>query len=169
MLSSSLSTTHGFHSVYSTQIIVDDHADIAKCTVHLLHIFPPRVFVDPYELLNHKDFYTFRLSGTSNLELPVMAVGPEGSALLLNILFPRAFHGTQNVTVDVPLHIRYGEPAQPRSPKTSDDGTVKVPWPTAFWACPSSCKFHLATWLAATHGQVKHLDLLIHSPACQPT
>lgn len=138
-LSSFLATKSGFHTTFTSQIIVDD-PDLTKCTLHLLHILPPRVFVDPYELANYKKFYTFRLWGASPLELPVIAVASNGSVLLLNILLPN--HSTclpQNITLDVPLHIRYGESVQSN---TSDVGPVEVPWPTGFWACPLSRTFY---------------------------
>lgn len=135
MLSSSLSTKQGFHSTYTTHIIVDDPADLAGCALHLVYNFPPRIFVDPYELAIYKDSYTHRLSGTSNLELPVMAVNPKGSALLLYVkAFPP---GSPNVTVDVPIHVRYGELVLSNS--SSDDSSVEVPWPIGFWACPLLC------------------------------
>jgi len=160
MLSSSLTTRHGFHTTYSTHIIVNNPADLARCTCHLLHILPPRVFVDPYELANYRDFYTIKLSGYSNLELPVTAVDPKGSALLLNILLPKT--GMQNMTVDVPLHLRYGKPVQ------VDDGSVKVPLPTGFWTCPSSCTFYLRCFgLLCLTTELKHLNLHMHSQACQ--
>ena len=149
MLSSSLTTHRGFHSIYSTQIILNDTVDFATCTLHLLYILPPRIFVDAYELANRRDLYSFRLSGISNLELPVTEVNPEGSALLLNVLLPRPSpHGTQKVTVDIPLHLRYGETAQS---KASDDGTIKVSWPTGFWACPLFGKFYHTARFAIAH------------------
>jgi len=163
MLSSSLTTRHGFHTTYSTHIIANDPADLARCTCHLLHILPPRVFVDPYELANYRDFYTIKLSGNLNLELPVTAVDSKGSALLLNVLLPMT--GMQNVTVDVPLHLRYGEPVQLDA---WDDGSVKVPLPTGFWVCPSSCTSYPCYFgLLCLTTELKHLNLHVRSQACQ--
>jgi GPI mannosyltransferase 1 subunit X len=139
-LSSFLSTKCGFHTTFTSQIIVDDSPELTKCTLYLLHILPPRVFVDPYELANYKNFYTFRLWGTSPSELPVIAVPSNGSVLLLNVSLPK--HSPclpQNITLDVPLHIRYGESVQLN---TSDVGPMEVPWPIGFWACPSSRTFY---------------------------
>lgn len=142
MLSSTLSTKSGFHTTYSTQISLTESKNlIPRCTVRLFYILPPRIIVDPYELANYKKSFTFSLSGTSNLELPVMAVNSNGSALLLNISLPKNFPlETQTVTIEVPLHVRYGEPLQSSK---SDDGSVQLSWPTGFWTCPSSCKFHI--------------------------
>jgi hypothetical protein len=145
MLSSSLTTTYGFHTTCSTHIIINDRADLRRCTCHLLYILPPRVFVDPYELANYRDFYTIKLSGNSNLELPVAAVDSKGSVLLLNVLLPKT--GMQNVTVDVPLHLRYGEPVQP----DAWDGSVKVPLPTGFWVCPSCTYVLLMFWSVVSY------------------
>lgn len=141
MLSSTLSTKFGFHTTYSTQISVTEPERLSRCTVHLFYILPSRIIVDPYELANYKESYTFNLSGTSNLELPVTGINSGGLALLLNILLPTISpDDVQNVIIDVPLHVRYGEPLQ-RS--KSNDGTVPLPWPIEFWSCPSSCKLYL--------------------------
>jgi len=166
MLSSSLSTIHGFHTTYSTQITTNHLADLARCTCYLLHILPPRIFVDPHELANHRDFYTFRLSDKSNSELPVTAVDSKNSALLLDVLLPKIFlPGTQNVTVDVPLHVRYGQPVQLDA---WDDGSVEVPWPTGFWVCPSSCtSYHATLVCCASQSSLKHLDLPMRYRGCQ--
>jgi hypothetical protein len=165
MLSSSLSTKHGFHTTFSTQIIMNDRAKLANCSINLLHILPARVFVDPYELANYKKFYRFRLSGTSHLELPVTAVASDGSVLLLGVLLPKTFpYTTQHLTVDVPLHVRYGKVI---TSNTSDDKSVEVPWPTGFWACPLSCKSYHATLVWCDLKSVKHLYLRMQSQTCQ--
>lgn len=133
--SSFLSTNHGFHTTSTTRIVLDDDQEkLHLCSLYLLYILSPRIFIDPYELQNYKDAYTFRHWGTSNLELPVTAVNPDDAILLLNISLPTsAPSSTVNVTLDVPLHIRYGKSAKSSEPSDID---VTIPGPSSFWACP---------------------------------
>lgn len=134
LLSTSLTSRNGFHTTFSSEITVHNPADIEDCSLHILHILPPRIFVDPYELANYNNFYTFKIWGTSNLELPVTVVGSEGSAVLLDVVLSKTLEsGQRTLVVDVPLHVRYGSLDQPVA--------LEVPGPTCFWACPLSCKF----------------------------
>src|ERR1700721_1194431 len=128
-LRSSLEPAQGFHRTFTTTITTSSES---SCSLHLYHKLPPIVFVDPYELAHYQDAYTFRQWGTSNLELPVSAVSPEGSAVLLNVTLPS---GNSNATVQLPVHFRYPRPAPPGTDGYCEE---EIPWPIAFMACPCS-------------------------------
>lgn len=109
-----------------------------NCSLHLSYTLPPLVFVDQYELIHYKHSYTFRHAGTSNLELPVIAVDPGGLSLLLDVFMPEEMEMESDsiiIDVKVPLHMRYGEPAS-----AGGFAEAKMPCPLAFFACPRSCK-----------------------------
>ena len=131
LFSSSLSRNHGFHTTSNTRITLDDQEMLTACSLHLLYTLPARSFIDPYELQNYKDIYTFKYWGTSSLELPVTAVDPNDAVLLLNISLP--ISTPFNVTLDVPLHIRYGQSSKSLEPSDID---VKIPVASGFWTCP---------------------------------
>ncbi|KAG7451437.1 uncharacterized protein BT62DRAFT_927143 [Guyanagaster necrorhizus] len=76
-----------------------------SCYLYLLLTLPPLVFVDPYELANYKDSYTFHHAGPSNLELPVSAIGPDNSHVLVNVSHKAVTEGA----LQIPLHLRYGQ------------------------------------------------------------
>lgn len=129
-LSAFLEPTQGFHASFITHINVTRAAYSPSCSLHLYFKLSPAIFVDPYELSHHQKSYSFRHTGTSNLELPVVAVDAGGSALLLNV---NEF--VDNVVVKVPVHMRYGEPQ-----RAATYDTVEIPWPVGFVACPGSCE-----------------------------
>ena len=136
-LVSSLHPKDGFHTTYTTQISITQLSALQNCSLHLYYTLPPLIFIDPYELVHHQHSYDFKHWGTSNLELPVTAVNLEGSALLLDVSFPDDA-SVDVVEVRVPLHMRYGEPAQSTR---SGHQTAEIPWPVGFLACPSACEF----------------------------
>jgi hypothetical protein len=130
-MSSTLSTTNGFHTTWTTAVKLARDADKAgDCSLYVLYDLPPHVFVDPYELANYRDSYTFQLSGTRNLELPVIALHSPGSNLLLNVSLG-SMSESGDVSVDVPLHLRYGKPG------SLDYHQERIPSPTAYIACPA--------------------------------
>jgi hypothetical protein len=128
---SSLSTTEGFHTTWTTTVNLARDADKAgNCSLFVLYHLPPHIFVDPYELANFKDSYTFQLSCIQNLELPVTALLSPGSNLLLNVSLESMSESGDDVSVDVPLHLRYGKPG------SLDYHQERIPSPTAYIACP---------------------------------
>lgn len=128
-LISSISPKDGFHPTSTTRIHLP-HFE-SNCSLHLYFSLQPLIFVDPYELAHHEQFYTFKHWGTSNIELPVSAVDEGGSAVLLDIYFPE---GAKEVEVALPLHLRYGNPAKASS---SGHQSVEMAWPKGFLACQS--------------------------------
>jgi phosphatidylinositol glycan class X len=126
-----LEPKHGFHRSYKTTIALSGKALAQECSLHLFYGLPPHIFVDPYELAHHANSYTFERWGTSNLELPMTAVSSEGSAVLLNVTRPKkvAEFDSLNIAVQVPMHLRYGEPY------VGGYHREHVPWPKGFLAC----------------------------------
>ncbi|RDB25542.1 Protein pbn1 [Hypsizygus marmoreus] len=110
-LLSSVSPKDGFHPTSTTKICLDDMELLSKsnCSLHLYYALPPLIFVDPYELAHHEDFYTFRHWGISNLELPISALPRISSSVLLDVKIPK---NTAEFEVQLPLHLRYGDPAK---------------------------------------------------------
>ncbi|KAJ7113376.1 PIG-X [Mycena epipterygia] len=126
---SALDRAHSFHPTLSVKIEVPL---IYPCALHLYCVLPPLIFIDPYELANYHDSYTFHHAGISNLELPFAAINNTRSSLLLTIHVPR--HGGA-VSVEVPLHVRYGTTSANRSLKFQ---TTELHRPSLFLACPNS-------------------------------
>ncbi|KAJ7255875.1 hypothetical protein B0H12DRAFT_1113255 [Mycena haematopus] len=89
MQSSSLLHSPSFHPILKTSISAPGHEN---CTLNLHYELPPMIFVDPYELSNRADAYSFKYAGPSNLELPVFALSGDGdeknAVLLLTISHP---------------------------------------------------------------------------------
>ncbi|KII88853.1 hypothetical protein PLICRDRAFT_91349 [Plicaturopsis crispa FD-325 SS-3] len=133
-LAISLSSNRGFHTSFTSRILVNEPSWLQNCSLHLLFDLPPLLFVDPYELALRAAQYSFSLHGSTNLELPVSAVDPNGSSVLLSLATPLG-NTPLNVTVDLPLHARYGEPAPDDA---SGYYTVDVPVPTVLGACRAS-------------------------------
>jgi len=137
VLTSSLSSTSGFHTAYKTRINPPHPSSLANCSVHLIYSLPPQIFFDPYELVHYRHLYTFSHWGTANLELPSAAVDAGGSVLLLNLTLLAAADTILDETeVEVPLHARYGEP------ESLGYYTAEIPRPEGFLACPSSYSAH---------------------------
>jgi hypothetical protein len=128
ILSAELHPKRGFHTTYTTQISISPI--LSNCTIHLLYVLPPNIFVDPYELTHRNAIYTFQYSTKPDLELPVTALHMNGSALLLNVSLPEDM--PLNITVEVPMHARYGQLATRREPEFF---TAVIPWPSGFWLC----------------------------------
>lgn len=122
-LSSTIHPSYGFHPTVTTSF----HGISVEplCSLFLLLTLPPLVFVDPYELANYKDSYTFRHAGPSNLELPVSAIGPSNSHVFVNV----SRRAVKEGSLQIPLHLRYGE--------ASIDGfqTVDVSVPEGYVIC----------------------------------
>ncbi|KDQ60546.1 hypothetical protein JAAARDRAFT_31507 [Jaapia argillacea MUCL 33604] len=131
--SSSLHPGRSFHSTSSTKIVSSSSPLHRNCTLHLILTLPSDVFVDPYELALHRQYYGFKLNGRVELELPVVALDSDASTLLLNISLDDAPHSEWiNVTVNVPLHARYPDVW---ARDKLEHHVVSLPWPTVFWAC----------------------------------
>lgn len=100
--------------------IANDVPSGLDCDLYALLELGPDVFVDPYELEQQHWLW-----GTNDLELPVAAVDPRGSVLLLNL----TRHAPSSLSV--PLHARYPLPSEAKH-------IVRVPQPSFFWACDTA-------------------------------
>ncbi|THH13811.1 hypothetical protein EW146_g6448 [Bondarzewia mesenterica] len=145
-VSSTLSSVQGFHTTLSSRITSERPP---SCSLHLYQELPNYLFVDPYELDHYSDSYSFELSGPSNLEAPVFTVNDD-STLLLNLSLPVASSQSLNLTVDIPLHLRYGRPAKRGESAGHHLVAVTVPAPVAFWACTDPRVF-FKEWFPAPH------------------
>ena len=140
--------SQGFHPVSSNVVHFSaSPSSLAKCSFHLYFKLPPLLFVDPHELAQRNNTYTFDHWGSRDLEKPVHAL-PEterSSDVLLNVRLPpgiadddsRPFETgsvSWNMTVDLPMHLRYGVPATVSSTAKSYDH-VQVDTPIAFLLC----------------------------------
>lgn len=144
MSSSSLTTTHGFHSVLRTRI--SSVPPTEGCSLHFTLDFSPYILVDPYELAL-LDPHSFKFWGSSNLELPVKAVHSSQSVLLVNV----SLLDLPDVHVNLPLHMRYATPEQGG---LLEFHAVDIPWPLVFWACPRAGNQALETFVEIFHSYV---------------
>ncbi|KAJ7503213.1 PIG-X [Mycena galericulata] len=116
----------------SIETTIEIQTDLHACSLHLYHPLPPLIFVDPYELANFQDSYTFQHVGLSNLELPLAAIHQSESAILLNIPLPP---GGAPIRVELPLHVRYGAASAARYQVT------ELEMPFIFLSCPKSIPY----------------------------
>ncbi|KAF9228650.1 hypothetical protein BS17DRAFT_772296 [Gyrodon lividus] len=126
IISHSLDPHHGLHSTLSTNIGLDYPAP--DCSVFALYTLPPSIIIDRYELIDRH--LSFEFWGESNLELPVFAVNQISNSLLLLNATPTDSR-SKEVSVDIPVHARYGIPGRDRQ-------SIEIFPPTCFWACPPS-------------------------------
>ena len=134
-LTSSIYPAYGYHRTSLTRILYTDLellGHTTNCTLHLHFTLPPLIFIDPYELANYEESYTFRHWGTPNLELPVTAVPQESASLLLTV---KTIQSDVELEVKLPFHVRYGDVT--RASSTGYEST-EIERPTGFLACPRS-------------------------------
>ncbi|KAI0653225.1 PIG-X [Cubamyces menziesii] len=110
---SSSTSSQGFHFTVSTTITIPDTLDISHSRLHVVYDLDPHVYADLYELAQRPGYSSF-LWGTSDLEKPVSAVPSNNSVLLLTADTSRLV-APANITLDVPLHARYGRPVASRT------------------------------------------------------
>ena len=141
-ITTNISTSQGFHPV-STNIIHFTGSSPAQCSLHLYFRLPPLLFVDPHELAQRNSIYTFNHWGSRDLEKPVHALpdAERDSDILLNVRLPRSAEAPMwNMTVELPMHLRYGVPAPVSSISGSEKPYehVRVDTPIAFMLCKTS-------------------------------
>ncbi|KAI9507423.1 PIG-X [Russula earlei] len=140
LLSATLAPTKGFHTTSTTRFAIRSPRP-RSCTLYLYFTLPAQLFVDPYELAHRRAYYTFERFGGGNLEAPVFAHGAGGpSGLLLDVIVPESVNDDEadegdgrTLSVEVPLHARYGVPKAKMEGELIDE--VVFPPPEAFWAC----------------------------------
>jgi hypothetical protein len=152
-ITTNIHPSQGFHPVSSNVVhFSTGSSSLVQCSFHLYFKLPPLLFVDPHELAQRNNTYTFNHWGSRDLEKPVHAL-PEaerGSDVLLNVrLSPPSIDDDRkpfveetgsvswSMTVDLPMHLRYGVPSPISS--TSKAGKsydhVHVDTPIAFLLC----------------------------------
>ncbi|KAL1947498.1 hypothetical protein VTO73DRAFT_13222 [Trametes versicolor] len=100
----------GSHFTLSTTVSIPDPAYLEGRTLHVVYDLDPHVYADQYELAQRPG-YSSVLWGTADLEKPVSAVDADGSVLLLTADASQLSLGqAANITLEVPLHARYGRP-----------------------------------------------------------
>lgn len=112
-----------------------------SCALHAYWTLPSSIFIDRYQFsdplfLASQNLVALRsLSGDDDLEAPDWILHRWGSAALFELAHPENAHGdSANWTVTIPTHLRYLAGPQ-ISTDAPDQATVKLPWPTVFWAC----------------------------------
>lgn len=119
----------------------DDGDDVvaSSCRLHAYLTLPRHIFADKYQLSDPLFLASKNLTALHHttqpvdLEAPDYAVSTWGSAILVELAPPaepkQTRASTQDWTAEIPLHLRYLQPA--------DDGyrDVDVPYPAVFWAC----------------------------------
>jgi hypothetical protein len=132
LLSSTLTSSKGFHTTSITRLALRGSQLLRSCTPHLYFTLPAQLFADPYELDHRRAFYTFQRFGGGDLEAPVFAAGAGGpSGLLLDLAVPEGGNDESVLSIEVPLHARYGVPKTEGEPIDE----ILLPPPEAFWAC----------------------------------
>lgn len=127
-LATSIHPQEGSHPTLTTKINLGTFL-AHNCSLLLYQRLPPLVFIDPYELTNHQEFFTFVRWATTSLELPVTAVSQDDFDLLLDVNIPP---DASELKVNLPLHLRYGDPTK----STSGYQMTGLDWPKGFLACP---------------------------------
>jgi hypothetical protein len=118
--------TQGFHLTSSTRIS-NFTIPLKTCFTALLQLVPPDFIVDEYELdQRHKEGYgpLCHVVGEKDLELPVEAVGNRSALVLAE------FSVQPEVTLDIPLHLRYARPQQ-----GVEVVKLELPWPWVVAVC----------------------------------
>jgi hypothetical protein len=175
-LVSSLSPTRGFHPTSTSTIYFAGSSSqstanaYSSCHIYLYYNLPSLVYIDTHELAQRSKHYGYTYWGTRDLEKPVYALPPEESSgeVLVRVKVPEQLWehripddrwewedemepgqgGGWKVTVEVPMHLRYGTPRATRSSGEAGSSSsrkpyeeVRVDWPQAFLLCPSSSMF----------------------------
>lgn len=140
VLSHSLQPHRGFHSTLSTVIALNPPD--SDCSLFAQYSFSQGIIVDRYELIDRH--LSFEFWGESNLELPVFALNHTADSLLLINATPIDALQKQ-VTIDIPVHSRYGKPSVVQTSAQS----ISISSPTCFWACPQTGAY--AVWNVTPH------------------
>ena len=134
----------GFHFTFSRTFNV---SSCQACNLHLSYKLPPQVFPDPYEL-QLDSLLSCTFSSQPNLELPDAVLGEEGTEFSCQLPISPIVAAKGNITVAIPLHVRYGLPLS----ATRSMRPVHVTAPLADCHCLSTEGFSYLTG---------HIQLLI--------
>ncbi|ORZ00038.1 PIG-X protein [Lobosporangium transversale] len=147
---------HSITTIQSNPYITDT---TAGCELQVLHVLPPGIFVDPFQLEGlAPEIGEVIVFGETDLEKPVGVVSGWGSLVMVKVQPENSSKASRwiagnmtdsNVenkkrseplryssTVDIPMHMRYQPPVSEGNAATHVD--VLVPWPLVAWVCPVS-------------------------------
>jgi len=160
-ITTNVSPSQGFHPISTTVVHFSTSlsSSLTQCSLHLYFKLPPLLFIDPHELAQRNNTYTFHHWGSRDLEKPVHALreAERGSEVLLYVKLASSIDDDRkrpesgsasantvsqkwNVTVELPMHLRYGVPAPASSTSRSEKPYehVHVDTPIAFLLCKTS-------------------------------
>lgn len=120
-----------------------DYEDQGGCGLHAYLTLPRTIFADRYQLADDLFMASKNLSALRyasqpvDLEMPEYKTAAWGSTVLLDLAPPAnletsADGASSPWTAEVPLHLRYMEPAP------GGYSEAKIPYPVVFWACQSA-------------------------------
>ena len=147
---SEVKPTKGFHPISTSTVQLPRPSSLYRsCSLHLYYTLPPLVFVDTHELTERSSYYTYSHWGSRDLEKPVHALPDVSSEVLLNVPIPAQDEWDndegETISVEMPMHLRYGSPRSTRSREDADEKAKTQPyeeihldWPKAFFLCPST-------------------------------
>ncbi len=151
---SEVKPTKGFHPISTSTVQLPRPSSLYRsCSLHLYYTVPPLVFVDTHELTERNSYYTYSHWGSRDLEKPVHALPDVSSEVLLNVPIPAQDEWDndegETISVEMPMHLRYGSPRSTRSKEDAGDEKAKtqpyeeirLDWPKAFFLCPSTSMF----------------------------
>ncbi|KAH8108217.1 hypothetical protein BXZ70DRAFT_47307 [Cristinia sonorae] len=125
VLLSSRDDDKGYHFKYTTRLSSPNEPN---CSIHLRYLFPPDIYVDPYELQDQLR-HPFWLNDTINLEHPV---GTSDTLSWTELQVSLVGSEKPDPLIVIPLHTRYGKPTESRV------GYITLPQPLGLWRCPLS-------------------------------
>ena len=161
-----------FHPISRITFDLESHSTEAEhCSLHLLYKLISSFFIDPYELGQHHESYTFVQWGPTELEKPTHAVQNSDTNVLLTINLPREEDKMLRFDVDVPLHVRYLAPLPMDAPLLDSGSYQHLPFerPQAFFACPRGLFPPLSLFLSlASMRSLNLLDFGQESPSVPP-
>jgi hypothetical protein len=149
--------TGGFHpTLLSTIRNVTEPLNVnGPCNLHILYSLPPSFIVDRFQLeevradgrlvdgqpCRKEDLFVW---GERDLERPRLAVPSGGTRVLLRLPYEQASEGGEGkeITVRLPLHMRYQDPLRSQHGQFMEGLYVNLEaeGPTVFWACPRQCE-----------------------------
>lgn len=147
---------HSVTTIHSNPYLAET---TAGCDLNILHVLPPGIFVDPFQLEGlAPEIGQAIVYGETDLEKPVGVVNGWGSLVMVKVQPEEDYAMTSKwkvanmseatldlkagsaatsytSTVDIPMHMRYQPPVS--ADNSASHVNVSVPWPVVVWTCPS--------------------------------
>jgi hypothetical protein len=145
-LESILDPSFGSHPVLKTRLPksglqppINDTVDHETCTLHALYTLSKNVFVDQYQLSQLAQFKAGGIEnvrgiwGETDLENPSYTTKGWGSIVLVDIPKLEDNERVKEMTVELPMHLRYLEPKEGGGKRS-----IEILPPEVFWACENT-------------------------------